>query len=106
METLYKEMQERLKYLEEQEQTEEIKIRINEITLAIVRVGQLRLRELVKNSDYCQCAHPTNTFDGTQRCVTCRKKLTLSSLMKLSEQEKQGHGINQFQNTNNNGTKS
>lgn len=43
MEILYKEMQERLKYLEAQEQTEEIKWRIQEISLAIVRVQQLLL---------------------------------------------------------------
>jgi len=43
MEILYKEMQDRLKYLETQEQTEEIKWRIQEITLAIVRVQQLLL---------------------------------------------------------------
>lgn len=36
-------MQERLKFLEAQEQTEENKWRIQEITLAIVRVQQLLL---------------------------------------------------------------
>jgi hypothetical protein len=43
MKILYKEMQERLKFLEAQEQTEENKWRIQEITLAIVRVQQLLL---------------------------------------------------------------
>lgn len=41
MKILYKEMQERLKFLEAQEQTEENKWRIQEITLAIVRASPL-----------------------------------------------------------------
>lgn len=41
-------MNERLKYLEEQEQTEEIKNRIDEITLCIVRVQQILLAEIGK----------------------------------------------------------
>lgn len=102
MDALYKEMQERMKHLEAQEQTDETITRINELSISIVRVQQARLRDLVKNSDYCSCSHPKNTFNGTQRCVTCGKLLTMSFLMKQSEP---GHGINQFQNTNNNGTK-
>ncbi len=82
METLHKGIQERLKYLESQEQTEEIKIRINEITLAIVKIQQLRLRTLVKNSDCCSCSYPVDACNGTQRCVTCGKKLSFDFLMK------------------------
>jgi hypothetical protein len=51
MEQLYKEMQERLKYLEAQEQTEEIKWRFAEITLAIVRVQQLLLANVSGRSE-------------------------------------------------------
>ena len=39
-------MQERLKYLEAQEQTEEIEWRIKELTLAIVRTQQLLLADV------------------------------------------------------------
>lgn len=46
MKELYKEMQQRLQHLQEQEQTEETKGRIAEITLSIVRVQQLLLKEL------------------------------------------------------------
>ena len=46
MKQLYKEMQERLKYLETLEQTKENLTRINEISLAIVRVQQLLLAEI------------------------------------------------------------
>lgn len=46
MEQLYKEMQERLKYLESLNQTEENITRINEISLAIVRVQQLLIAEI------------------------------------------------------------
>ncbi len=42
-------MQDRLKYLEAQEHTEEIKWRIQEITLAIVRVQQLLLANVSKS---------------------------------------------------------
>jgi hypothetical protein len=42
-EQLYKEMQERLIYLNARKQTEEIKWRIAEITIAIVRIQQLLL---------------------------------------------------------------
>ncbi len=49
MEQLYKEMQERLIYLKAQEQTEEIKARISEIMLSIVKVQQLLLDGLNKN---------------------------------------------------------
>ena len=45
MEELLKEMQERLKFLDLEEQTEDIKSRKKEITLAIVRVQQ-RILEL------------------------------------------------------------
>lgn len=51
MEQLYKEMQERLKYLEAQERTEEIKWRVAEITLAIVKVQQLLLANVVGQSE-------------------------------------------------------
>lgn len=46
MKKIYEEMQERLKFLETQEQTEEIKYRISEIILAILRVQQLLLVEI------------------------------------------------------------
>jgi hypothetical protein len=46
MEILYKEMRERLKYLHTLEETEEIKWRILELELAIVRVQQFLLDEL------------------------------------------------------------
>lgn len=46
METLYKEMQERLKWLEEQAPTEEIRWRKEELTLAIVRIQQMLLIEI------------------------------------------------------------
>lgn len=46
MEQLYKEMQERLKYLESLTQTKENIVRVNEISLAIVRVQQLLLAEI------------------------------------------------------------
>jgi hypothetical protein len=48
MEDLYKEMQDRLIYLESQDKTEENKWRIAEITLAIVRVQQLLLNNIKK----------------------------------------------------------
>lgn len=48
IENLYKGMQERLKHLEDQEQSEEIKWRIAEITLAIVKVQQLLLANVIK----------------------------------------------------------
>lgn len=51
MEQLYKEMQGRLKYLEEQEQTDEIKYRIAEITLCIVKVQQLLLANVRHSED-------------------------------------------------------
>jgi hypothetical protein len=46
LEILYKEMKERLAYLEAQEQTKETAIRINELTLAMVRVQQLLLEQI------------------------------------------------------------
>lgn len=46
MKELYKLMQERLSILEGMEQTKEIKIRIKELTLAIVKVQQLLLLEI------------------------------------------------------------
>ncbi len=48
MNDLLKEMNERLKYLESIEQTDETIARIKEITLAIVRVQQIVLDELTK----------------------------------------------------------
>ncbi len=50
MNDLLKEMNERLKYLESIEQTDENIARIKEITLAIVRVQQIVLDELTKKS--------------------------------------------------------
>ena len=49
MEDLYKEMNERLEYLESLEQTEETKTRINELTLCIVRVQQILLKNVKKS---------------------------------------------------------
>ncbi len=46
MTQLYNEMLERLKYLETQEQTNEIKYRLAEINLSIVRVQQLLLKDI------------------------------------------------------------
>lgn len=46
MKALYDEMQERLKYLNEQEETEEIIWRTRELTLTMVRVQQLILADL------------------------------------------------------------
>lgn len=46
MEKLYKEMTDRLKYLETLEKTDEVKSRINEITLSIVRVQQILLKKI------------------------------------------------------------
>ena len=43
---LYKELQSRVHYLESQKETEEIKWRIREVTLAIVRVQQIILANL------------------------------------------------------------
>lgn len=48
MKELYNEMMDRLYYLRSQEQTEEVTIRINELTLSIVRVQQILL-ENIKN---------------------------------------------------------
>jgi hypothetical protein len=48
MEELYKEMMGRLEYLESLEQTEENKTRINELTLGIVRVQQILLKDVKK----------------------------------------------------------
>ena len=47
MEEFYKEITGRLDYLKTLEQTEENKIRINEITLAIVKVQQILLKKLL-----------------------------------------------------------
>lgn len=55
IEILYKDLQDRLKYLEAQKQTEEVKWRIQEITLAIVRVQQLLLPEQSAVSGSCDC---------------------------------------------------
>lgn len=52
MNDLLKEMNERLKYLESIEQTDENKARIKEITLAIVRVQQILLDELTNSSHF------------------------------------------------------
>lgn len=46
MEDLYKEMKERLEYLEDQPQTYEMQGRIKELTLAIVRIQQLLLADI------------------------------------------------------------
>jgi len=73
MEQLYKEMQERLKYLEAQEQTEEIKWRIAEMTLSIVRVQQWLLANISSVCDIhkgtrCEKSFPSYT-DG--KCREC-----------------------------------
>jgi hypothetical protein len=68
MKALYDEMQERLKYLKEQEETEEIKWRIRELTLAIVRVQQLLLVDL----NYCKCEKP---WGVSGKCVICNKSI-------------------------------
>jgi len=52
MNDLLNEMNERLKYLESIEQTDENKARIKEITLAIVRVQQILLDELTNSSHF------------------------------------------------------
>ena len=72
MEVLLKEMRERLNFLELQEQTEDIKSRKNEISLAIVRVQQRALEVM-----FCQCPYPQNAFNGTNRCTFCSKKIPL-----------------------------
>lgn len=77
MKTFYKELQDRLKYLELQEQTEEIIGRINELTLVIVKVQQLLLENISNKSDYCNCPNPIDQSNGTGRCVTCNKLLGL-----------------------------
>ena len=46
MEDFLVEMLGRLNYLESQERTTEIEIRINEMTLAIVRIQQILLKKL------------------------------------------------------------
>lgn len=46
MKRLYSEMEERLKYLKSQKQTEEIIWRTRELTLTMVRVQQLILADL------------------------------------------------------------
>jgi len=69
MEQLYKEMQERLKYLESQEQTEEIKWRVAEITLAIVRVQQLLLVNVSRRSEQlCQYEKDDTTAMNCKYC--------------------------------------
>lgn len=57
MEELYKELLERKEYLESLKQTEEIKWRVAEITLAIVRVQQLLLSNVAGRSEQfiCDC---------------------------------------------------
>jgi hypothetical protein len=82
MEKLLKEMQERLKFLESEEQTDDIKSRKDEIVLAIIRVQQRILENM-----FCKCSHPQNTYDGTQRCTYCLKKLPL----KFSPNEQQNN---------------
>lgn len=65
METLYKEMQERLKYLEAQEETEENKYRIMELTLAIVRTQQLLLANVSGSvCKHCLCNREKHTILG------------------------------------------
>ncbi len=46
MKLLYTELLERLSVLSEQEQTEEVKIRINELNLVILRIQQFLLEQL------------------------------------------------------------
>lgn len=69
MEQLYKEMQERLRYLEAQEQTEEIKWRISEMTLSIVRVQQLLLANVSRRSEQlCQYEKDDTTAMNCKHC--------------------------------------
>lgn len=73
METLYKEMQERLRYLEAQEKTDENKYRIMELTLAIVRTQQLLLANVsgqLATTNICKCKKP---WGVAGRCVVCEK---------------------------------
>ncbi len=73
METLYKEMQERLRYLEAQEENDENRYRIMELTLAIVRTQQLLLANV--SGMFCTCGTKSNELDVNGRCETCGKKL-------------------------------
>ena len=75
METLYKEMQERLRYLEAQEENEENRYRIMELTLAIVRIQQLLLANVsgqLATADVCRCNKP---WGVAGRCVACEKPI-------------------------------
>lgn len=70
MEELLKSMNERLKYLEEQEQTVEIIWRTNEINLSIVAVQQRLLSGLVK----CKCKDRSSTYydkEDNEICYDC-----------------------------------
>lgn len=74
MEQLYKEMQERLRYLEAQELTEEIKWRIAEITLSIVRVQQLLLANINGRSEQFYCADWNRCGSiCEEQCNACNK---------------------------------
>jgi len=46
MKILYKELLERLSVLSEEEQTEEVKIRINELNLVIIRIQRFLFEQL------------------------------------------------------------
>ena len=81
MEKLLKELQERLNFLESEEQTDDIKSRKNEVALTIIRVQQRILEDM-----FCKCSHPQNTYDGTQRCTYCSKKLPFNYLDKNIQQ--------------------
>lgn len=74
LKTLYTEMQERLAFLESNKNDYEDNIRIQELTLAIVRVQQLLLEEPKWDGIYrCSVCHqtPVDVENGIDTCDSC-----------------------------------
>lgn len=62
-------MLQRLKYLESQPQTSEIKTRINEISLAIVRVQQILLKEISESNIVKQPKKQTKLVSRAEKVI-------------------------------------
>lgn len=70
MEELYNELLEREEYLKSLKQTEQVKTRLGELTLVIVRVQQLLLPIVSKSFLTCKCGKQVKDLNN-RLCFPC-----------------------------------